>query len=718
MHSSTGAAIPTTPEPLADAIRHLLEATRLSPSQAMEYLHFHTQRMWPELTRSVTDNILEALPDPKMPPRADGCLPPLWIAAQEDEGRIRQEMAQGLSRLYAQEEAEHLANSIEILRLPEEYQEMVAFFSRPENQDKHGLLYLPLPYTVPSGNKRSKFVDPETGDIQERVEAGRFNDMYGWDSALTVPGLLLDGQLELARQVVENQAYEIMHYGGIDGDGQYFGRVLNANRTFSIGRSQPPLFTYAMRCVYDALVVQGADNAKEWLASQLPAVKAYHRYWNREPLFTPSTGLSRYYDEGVGPSAEVAYCERDEHGFNHFDHAIFFLKQARERGDDVGFDIDRFLTPEGELTEAAYRADAAVRASGLDFTNAWGDYGMMILDYNQVFLNALIYMCERNIAFIYRELGDPAQAAEWDSKAAQRQQTMHRWMWNEEEGCFLDVKHQPDAQGRHEQRHYIHASHFFAMWTGVATPEQALAMVEKALPKLVMDYGLVASAYQTGKQWDAPFSWAPLAMVTIESLRKYARDYGDTYPQMQKWHQIADDLSLQFISNYLQGLSLQWDPIRIPRWLHQYREQPSIAPIYHRFHEAYQQALQQVQGNMDALDFQQFDPILDTLLEAVPVDYLRQHKLLRSKGSAKEKFNGKDGGAETGQFIHGGGYIENVDGFGWSNAQVLQMKAGLTAEARKLIEQHSYVKRMARLAGYEEVEAGLQQHGTDWLNAA
>lgn len=201
------------------AITQLAQATRLCPEQSLDYLPFHTGRLWPELARSVTDNILDALPDPKMPPPSDGSLPPLWIAADEDAARIREEIYHGLCRHHSADEARRLSNEVKILPLPANYQQMVALFNQPENMDLHGLLYLKEPYTVPSGHKRTKTVNPQTGQITEKIEAGRFNDMYGWDSALTIPGLLLDGQFAMAKSVVTNQAYQIMHYGGVDEKG-------------------------------------------------------------------------------------------------------------------------------------------------------------------------------------------------------------------------------------------------------------------------------------------------------------------------------------------------------------------------------------------------------------------------------------------------------------------------------------------------------------------
>ncbi|MGH9446746.1 MAG: trehalase family glycosidase, partial [Terriglobia bacterium] len=83
-----------------------------------------------------------------------------------------------------------------------------------------GLLYLPHPYIVPGG---------------------MFNEMYGWDSYFILRGLLDDNKIALARGIVENFYFEIDHYGAI----------LNANRGYTLERSQPPFLTAMVRAVYE-----------------------------------------------------------------------------------------------------------------------------------------------------------------------------------------------------------------------------------------------------------------------------------------------------------------------------------------------------------------------------------------------------------------------------------------------------------------------------------
>lgn len=153
------------------------------------------------------------------------------------------------------------------------------------------------------------------------VPGGRFNEMYGWDSYFSVLGLLqsveetdrcrLDN-LFVAKSMVDNFAYQIEHYG----------KILNANRSYYLLRSQPPFLTDMAWQVYRELVkfvedptrITGAA-VEEQLLSEAPdnwlrrickaAIQEYRNVWMSEPRYIPSCGLSRYYGAGQGLPPET-----------------------------------------------------------------------------------------------------------------------------------------------------------------------------------------------------------------------------------------------------------------------------------------------------------------------------------------------------------------------------------------------------------------------------
>src|SRR5256885_4681906 len=92
--------------------------------------------------------------------------------------------------------------------------------------------------------------------------------MYGWDSYFIVVGLLRDGRLDLARDMVNNFLFEIDHYGA----------VLNANRTYYLTRSQPPFLSSMVLAVYETHKAAGKDD-KQWLARTHEHNSRRHHRW-------------------------------------------------------------------------------------------------------------------------------------------------------------------------------------------------------------------------------------------------------------------------------------------------------------------------------------------------------------------------------------------------------------------------------------------------------
>jgi len=389
---------------------------------------------------------------------------PVYVAASEDRARVER----GLREQVAAADLEQ----IELRVLPE----------RPSEVAEHGLLYLPRPYVVPGG---------------------RFNEMYGWDSYFIQVGLLHDGEVERARDLADNFVYQIEHYG----------TLLNANRTYYLTRSQPPFLTRMVLGVF------AKTGDREWLRSTWPAIEKYHRFWTTAPHLAGDTGLSRYYDLGEGPAPEVVADERDAAGRTHYDRA----KEYYRTHEVDAYEVDLFYDGKADrLTDLFYKGDRSMRESGFDPSSRFGPFNVDIVHYAPVCLNTLLFRMEEDAAEIRRLLADPAGEREWAARAAARRERMLRHLWDAEAGQFLDYSFRT---GR--RRRYPFATTFYPLWAGIASRAQAEAVVAN-LPLLEAPGGLLTSAEETGNQWDAPFGWAPLQMIAVEGLRRYAyREHAD-----------------------------------------------------------------------------------------------------------------------------------------------------------------------------------------------
>src|SRR5262249_50936385 len=121
------------------------------------------------------------------------------------------------------------------------------------------------------------------------------NEMYGWDSYFIVLGLLADKRYDLARDMTDNFMFEIEHYGG----------VLNANRSYLLTRSQPPLFGAMLRAVLDEAFAGDTNGARAFRQRAYPFAVRDHDFWLRSEHDAGDTGLARYFDFGEGPVPEV-----------------------------------------------------------------------------------------------------------------------------------------------------------------------------------------------------------------------------------------------------------------------------------------------------------------------------------------------------------------------------------------------------------------------------
>jgi len=389
-----------------------------------------------------------------------------------------------------------------------------------------GLLYLENPYVVPGG---------------------RFNEMYGWDSYFIIRGLLRDNHRDLAKGMVENFFYEIQHYGG----------ALNANRTYYLGRSQPPFLSSMILAVYQA--DRGAGHADlQWLARAYQFAAKDYDQWTKAPHLAGDTGLSRYFDEGNGPVPEIA----DDPTNYYRGVANFFLthegeksahlvmvgaKQSQAAALPPVFNIE-FCPPGAaknqnagchqdrvELTADFYKGDRSVRESGFDISFRFGPYGANTHRFAPVCLNSLLYKTEKDLEQMSTLLGHADQARAWANKAAQRREKIIKYFWNEHRGMFFDYNF---ATGR--QSTYDYATTFYPLWVGLASDGQARA-VDANLHVFEQPGGLAMSTHESGGQWDYPYGWAPIHLLTVEGLRRY------------KFNADADRISFKFLSTVLQN---------------------------------------------------------------------------------------------------------------------------------------------------------------------
>ena len=113
--------------------------------------------------------------------------------------------------------------------------------------------------------------------------------MYGWDSYMETIGLLVNERSDLAKRMVLNFCFCIKHYG----------KIFNANRTYCLGRTQPPFLTDMVLRVYEKIKHE-PDGLTFLREALLATIKEYYTVWMASPRLDPLIDLSRYCPEGIG----------------------------------------------------------------------------------------------------------------------------------------------------------------------------------------------------------------------------------------------------------------------------------------------------------------------------------------------------------------------------------------------------------------------------------
>ncbi len=341
------------------------------------------------------------------------------------------------------------------------------------------------------------------------VPGARFNEMYGWDSYFENIGLLIDNKLELAKSMVDNFGYQITHYG----------KILNANRSYYLTRTQPPFFSSMIREVFEAM----PNKDLNWLRQNLQiCIKEYETVWMESGNRLTENGLNRYFAQGIGLPPET------EAG--HYDEILKPFAEAEKMSIPEYEKLYYERKISNKILDDYFVHDRSVRESGHDTSYRLEG---ICADLNVVELNAMLYKYETDFAEIIRfyfndnfEYNSKKYNQNyWNSKALRRKILMNRYLWNEQESCFYDFNFKIQKQSN-----FLSATSFFPLWAKIATQEQADLMIDKHLPKLIFEGGIAGCSQealqnigvdQMQRQWDFPNGWPPHQIIIWQGLIHY-----------------------------------------------------------------------------------------------------------------------------------------------------------------------------------------------------
>ena len=330
----------------------------------------------------------------------------------------------------------------------EEYIEKKWDLCIKENKNDIGtLIGLPYPYTVPA--------------------VGCFDEMYYWDTYFTNIGLMISKRHTQAKYNVDDMLYLVDRYGFMP----------NGNRTYYLGKSQPPFLSVMVRDVYDYY------RDKAWLSRAYDTLKTEYNFWMSKRC--------------------------SDMGLNFYDGLVWM-----NTAENVASDYEKRVgyVPGGS-NEDVSRHFMATCESGWDISPRWKTEAY---NYASVDLNSLMYMFEENMSYFSKEIENNCEN-DWKERSYRRKELMFKYL-DDGDGILLDYNF---VDGTHSD--ILSAASFYPLFAGLADKEHASAIIKK-LSLLETNFGILTCEKNDALgtyQWNYPNGWACLQYITIVGLDNY-----------------------------------------------------------------------------------------------------------------------------------------------------------------------------------------------------
>ncbi|MBL7740882.1 MAG: alpha,alpha-trehalase TreF [Chitinophagaceae bacterium] len=334
------------------------------------------------------------------------------------------------------------------------------------------------------------------------VPGGRFGEIYYWDSYFTMLGLEVSGQYTMLENMVKNFSYLI----------DTLGYIPNGNRSYFIGRSQPPFYSLMIQLL-------AGVKGKNILITYLQEMEKEYRFWMKGAGELTETNSASGHVIRM-PGGEIMNRYWDEHN--------------TPRPESYREDVELALLTEQRPMDL-YRHLRAGAESGWDYSCRWfkdvhSFASIHTTDIVPVDLNCLLWHLEKTIAEAYRLKEDDPKAERYSSLAEKRKDAIQKYCWNAARGFYTDY----DAAGN-THKEILTLAGLAPLVFNLADEQQAKSCADIIKEHFLKDGGVVTTLETTGQQWDAPNGWAPLQWMTITGLENYGH------------HSLAADIARRWI---------------------------------------------------------------------------------------------------------------------------------------------------------------------------
>ncbi len=336
-------------------------------------------------------------------------------------------------------------------------------------KDEGTLIGLPYTYTVPN-------------------VAGKFQELYYWDTYFANLGLLALGKVNLVQNNVENFLFLV----------KKFGFVPNGSRTVFLSRSQPPFLSRMVKDLYEV------TKDKAWLKGAYETLKKEYDFWQTKRLLKNSlNGYCPPFNPPPVPETEL------------YGAVNYFINRIKRETLEEDNCVPTFPPVEKiplSLKCKYIKANLSFCECGWDNNSRFLDEGF---NYAAIDLNSLLYDMEENMRAFSAILTNGEEET-WRVRKEERRAKMQS-LWNEQEGLFLDWNVETERFSE-----YKSLASVYPMYANLATKEQAEHTVQ-FIKSIEVAYGFAAGEDKTVwcQQWDFPKIWAPLQVILYDALKNY-----------------------------------------------------------------------------------------------------------------------------------------------------------------------------------------------------
>ncbi len=320
------------------------------------------------------------------------------------------------------------------------------------------------------------------------VPGGRFREIYYWDSYFTMLGLEASNRPDLFKAMLDNFAFLIDSVGFIP----------NGNRSYYLGRSQPPYFA-AMVEKYSQFTSPGEA------VKYLDQVQKEYDFW--------MVGSDRLNENN---NAIKRVVKIENYILNRYWDDFNFPRPESHREDyELAENVSEEKKPE------LYRHIRAAAESGWDFSTRWFEdvnefSTIRTTEILPIDLNSLLFNTEELLAVLYDVSGDEQKSNAYRVLADSRKEAINKFFWNDDAGMYQDI-----LWGTKSPTGFISAASFYPMYFGTATEERATTQTPILLDTLLLQGGIVTTRVESGQQWDYPNGWAPLQWIAIKGMENF-----------------------------------------------------------------------------------------------------------------------------------------------------------------------------------------------------